>query len=194
LQEPDVLLLDEPTNHLDLDAIEWLEGYLKQQVGSDSTGAAPQISRGTRAMTSAPVRDTLACGQCLLGATSAVCLISEQQLLQLTQLHLLYTEPCLLNHAAATTPAQEVPMVIVSHDREFLDNLCTKIVETERGVASTYKGNYTAYVAAKAEREALQWAAYERQQKEIEKLQDLIRRLSGGGVGGWCCAENLGRI
>jgi hypothetical protein len=30
-QEPDVLLLDEPTNHLDLDAIEWLEGYLKQQ-------------------------------------------------------------------------------------------------------------------------------------------------------------------
>jgi ATPase subunit of ABC transporter with duplicated ATPase domains len=31
LQEPDVLLLDEPTNHLDLDAIQWLEGYLKQQ-------------------------------------------------------------------------------------------------------------------------------------------------------------------
>lgn len=30
-------------------------------------------------------------------------------------------------------------MVIVSHDREFLDTLCTKIVETERGVATTYK-------------------------------------------------------
>jgi hypothetical protein len=79
-------------------------------------------------------------------------------------------------------------MVIVSHDREFLDNLCTKIVETERGVASTYKGNYTAYVAAKAEREALQWAAYERQQKEIDKLQDLVRRLAGacGVKGGGC--------
>ena len=51
-QEPDILLLDEPTNHLDLDAIEWLERYLKQQ---------------------------------------------------------------------------EVPMVIVSHDREFLDQLCTKV-------------------------------------------------------------------
>jgi ATPase subunit of ABC transporter with duplicated ATPase domains len=74
-------------------------------------------------------------------------------------------------------------MVIVSHDREFLDNLCTKIVETERGVATTYKGNYTAYVAAKSEREALQWAAYERQQKEIEKLQDLVRRLSGEDMG-----------
>jgi hypothetical protein len=34
---------------------------------------------------------------------------------------------------------QDVPMVIVSHDREFLDNLCTKIVETERCVATTYK-------------------------------------------------------
>lgn len=32
-QEPDVLLLDEPTNHLDLDAVEWLEGYLRKQVG-----------------------------------------------------------------------------------------------------------------------------------------------------------------
>lgn len=31
-------------------------------------------------------------------------------------------------------------MVIVSHDREFLDQLCTKVVETERGVATTYKG------------------------------------------------------
>lgn len=35
---------------------------------------------------------------------------------------------------------QEIPMVIVSHDRQFLDNLCTKIVETERGVSATYKG------------------------------------------------------
>ena len=33
-------------------------------------------------------------------------------------------------------------MVIVSHDREFLDQLCTKIVETERGVATTYKGEH----------------------------------------------------
>ena len=40
-------------------------------------------------------------------------------------------------------------MVVVSHDREFLDQLCTKVVETERGVATTYGGNYTQYVAAK---------------------------------------------
>lgn len=40
-------------------------------------------------------------------------------------------------------------MVIVSHDREFLDQLCTKIIETERGVTTTFPGNYTQYVAAK---------------------------------------------
>ena len=44
---------------------------------------------------------------------------------------------------------QEVPLVIVSHDREFLDQLCTKIVETERGVSTTYAGNYTQYVNSK---------------------------------------------
>jgi ATP-binding cassette subfamily F protein 3 len=35
-------------------------------------------------------------------------------------------------------------MVIVSHDREFLDQLCTKIVETERGVSTSYKGAWLA--------------------------------------------------
>jgi ATPase subunit of ABC transporter with duplicated ATPase domains len=34
---------------------------------------------------------------------------------------------------------QDIPLVIVSHDREFLDQLCTKIVETEHGIATTYK-------------------------------------------------------
>lgn len=64
---------------------------------------------------------------------------------------------------------QEVPMVVVSHDREFLDQLCTKIVETEHGLATTYKGNYTQFVAAKAEKTAAQWAAWEKQQKEIAR-------------------------
>lgn len=61
-------------------------------------------------------------------------------------------------------------MVIVSHDREFLDQLCTKIVETELGVSHTYKGNYTQYIASKTERSAQQYSAYEKQQKEIARL------------------------
>ncbi len=68
-------------------------------------------------------------------------------------------------------------MVIVSHDREFLDQLCTKIVETERGVSHTYKGNYTQYLLSKSERTAQQYSAYEKQQKEIEKLYQNIGRL-----------------
>ena len=69
------------------------------------------------------------------------------------------------------------PMVIVSHDREFLDRLCNSIVETERGVSMTYLGNYSAYLAQKAENKAAQGAAFERQQKYIEKQQVFVDRF-----------------
>ncbi|MEM7590604.1 MAG: ABC-F family ATP-binding cassette domain-containing protein [Cyanobacteria bacterium P01_A01_bin.83] len=69
------------------------------------------------------------------------------------------------------------PMVIVSHDREFLDRLCTKIVETERGVSTTYLGNYSSYLQQKAEARLAQGATYERQQKEIAKQQEFIEKF-----------------
>jgi ATP-binding cassette subfamily F protein 3 len=69
------------------------------------------------------------------------------------------------------------PMVIVSHDREFLDRLCTQIVETERGVSTTYLGNYTAYLQQKEEHQLAQMSAYERQQKELEKQQAFVDRF-----------------
>jgi ATP-binding cassette, subfamily F, member 3 len=69
------------------------------------------------------------------------------------------------------------PMVIVSHDREFLDRLCTKIVETERGVSTVYLGNYSAYLQQKAENKAAQSATYERQQKEVAKQQEFVDRF-----------------
>ncbi len=71
----------------------------------------------------------------------------------------------------------KTPMVIVSHDREFLDRLCTQIVETERGVSSTYLGNYTAYLQQKAEMAEAQMSSYERQQKELEKQQAFVDRF-----------------
>lgn len=71
----------------------------------------------------------------------------------------------------------KTPMVIVSHDREFLDRLCTKIVETERGVATTYLGNYTAYLQQKEEAKVAQQSTYERQQKEIERQQAFVERF-----------------
>jgi ATP-binding cassette subfamily F protein 3 len=69
------------------------------------------------------------------------------------------------------------PMVIVSHDREFLDRLCTRIVETERGVSTSYLGNYSSYLQQKYELQEAQQSAYERQQKEIEKQQVFVDRF-----------------
>lgn len=70
-----------------------------------------------------------------------------------------------------------IPMVIVSHDREFLDRLCTGIVEVERGVSTYYHGNYTAYVTARQQIREAQEAAYERQQRELEKQQAFVNRF-----------------
>ncbi|HEY9617211.1 MAG TPA: ABC-F family ATP-binding cassette domain-containing protein [Microcoleaceae cyanobacterium] len=71
----------------------------------------------------------------------------------------------------------ETPMVIVSHDREFLDRLCTQIVETERGVSTTYLGNYSAYLQQKEENRQAQQSAYENQKKELEKQQAFVDRF-----------------
>lgn len=69
------------------------------------------------------------------------------------------------------------PMVIVSHDRFFLDRICTGIIELERGVASTYLGNYSAYMEAKQIQRSAQEASFERQQKELERQQEFIDRF-----------------
>lgn len=79
---------------------------------------------------------------------------------------------------------QEVPMVIISHDRAFLDQLCTKIVETEMGVARTYMGNYSQFLESKAAWIETQYAAWEKQQKDIEHTKDLISRLGAGANSG----------
>ena len=70
-----------------------------------------------------------------------------------------------------------IPMVIVSHDREFLDRLCTSIVETERGVSTTYLGNYSSYLEQKAENQAAQLSTFERQQKELAKQQAFVEKF-----------------
>ena len=72
---------------------------------------------------------------------------------------------------------QTVPLVVISHDRAFLDRVCNQIVETERGIARTYLGNYSQHLEQKLlEREAGQ-AAFERQQKELSSQQAYIDRF-----------------
>lgn len=70
----------------------------------------------------------------------------------------------------------KLPMVVVSHDREFLDRVCTKIVEIENGEAFEYPGNYTTFVKLKKEQRAAWEAAYERQQKFIHEQTSYIKR------------------
>lgn len=67
-------------------------------------------------------------------------------------------------------------VLVVSHDRFFLDRVCTSICEIERGILTRYKGNYSAYAHLKQEAVARQEKEYELQQKEIAKMEDYVAK------------------
>ena len=98
----DLLLLDEPTNHLDLDALVWLEAWLKRYLGT---------------------------------------------------------------------------MLVISHDREFLDAVTDVTVHIESGKLTRYGGNYSKFEDLRAEQMALQQGAYSKQQDKIAHLQKFIARF-----------------
>ncbi len=102
LSKPDLLLLDEPTNHLDIEAVSWLEDYIK-------------------------------------------------------------------NYKKA--------VLIVSHDRMFLDNTVNEIYEIEHGKTTRYVGNYTEFTAKKRQMRNLQAKNYEAQQKEIKRIEATAERF-----------------
>ena len=68
-------------------------------------------------------------------------------------------------------------VLLVSHDRKFLDNVTTRTVEILLGHIHDYKVPYSQYVSLRAERMAQQTAAYENQQRMIEKTEDFINRF-----------------
>jgi ATP-binding cassette subfamily F protein 3 len=104
LESPDVLMLDEPTNHLDIEAVEWLEAFLKDWQGA---------------------------------------------------------------------------LVVVSHDRYFLDQVAKTVWEMTPGL-EVYHGNYSAYIHQREERYTRRLAEYEAQTAFIEKEQEYIRRNIAG--------------
>ena len=101
LRKPEILLLDEPTNHLDLDAIEWLEGYLKEVKGT---------------------------------------------------------------------------IIVISHDRFFLDAITNKTIELLGGTVQVYNGNYTAFIDLKEKNREVLQKAYDLQQAEIKRQEEIIAR------------------
>ena len=102
LQEPSLLLLDEPTNHLDIEAIEWLEGFLRSYKGA---------------------------------------------------------------------------VLIISHDRYFLDKIVTKVVHLEFGRSFVYNGNYSDYMVKSEKEYEVAMKHFEKQQKEIAHQQAVIAKL-----------------
>ncbi|MBQ2991634.1 MAG: ABC-F family ATP-binding cassette domain-containing protein [Clostridia bacterium] len=67
-------------------------------------------------------------------------------------------------------------VLVISHDRYFLDHVCNGMVEILMGNAEQYSGNYTRYIAQRQERFETRIRAYELQQKEIERQQAIIAR------------------
>ena len=105
LESPDLLVLDEPTNHLDINAVEWLESFLKTWDGA---------------------------------------------------------------------------LLVVSHDRYFMDAVIGTIWEMEWGRIDVYRGNYSHYVQQRQHRRALQQKEYEAQREHIAKEEEFIRRNMPG--------------
>lgn len=105
VREPDLLLLDEPTNHLDLDALDWLENFLRNYRGA---------------------------------------------------------------------------VFVISHDRYFLDQVTTRTLELNHHQLKSYNGNYSRYLELKAEQEIAQMRAYEKQQAEIARTEEYIRKYKAG--------------
>jgi ATP-binding cassette, subfamily F, member 3 len=68
-------------------------------------------------------------------------------------------------------------IIIVSHDRYFLDNVVTKIVEIEDMEAITYKGNYSSYVSQKEENLRIQYEQFREQQKKINTMEKQVKEL-----------------
>jgi ATP-binding cassette, subfamily F, member 3 len=70
--------------------------------------------------------------------------------------------------------------ILISHDRYFLDRVCNRIIEIERGKAVSYKGNYSAFLVEREERREAQRRAFENQQSYIAKNEEFIRRNIAG--------------
>ncbi len=71
----------------------------------------------------------------------------------------------------------EGAVIVVSHDRRFLDNMTTKTYELSLGKLTEYAGNYSFYIVAKEERKQLTLAAYKNQQQQIKQTEQFVERF-----------------
>ncbi|KYG34151.1 ribosomal protection-like ABC-F family protein [Alkalihalobacillus trypoxylicola] len=69
-------------------------------------------------------------------------------------------------------------IIVVSHDRFFLDEVATKIWSLENGAFIEHKGNYSSYMKVREEKRKSQQKAYEKQQKKVERIEEQMNQLS----------------
>ncbi|MBN2220744.1 MAG: ABC-F family ATP-binding cassette domain-containing protein [Vallitaleaceae bacterium] len=68
-------------------------------------------------------------------------------------------------------------LLLISHDRYFLDRICKKIVDIEQGKAAVYSGNYSDFIQKKEFAKEVEEKHYEQQQQEIKRQEEVIRKL-----------------
>lgn len=71
-------------------------------------------------------------------------------------------------------------VLLISHDRYFLDKVATRIIELDNKTVTSYEGNYTYFMRVKTDRRAALKSAYEKQQEHIKKTEEYIRRYKAG--------------
>lgn len=71
----------------------------------------------------------------------------------------------------------EGTLLLISHDRDFLDNVVTQIVQVEQQQLNLYRGNYSAFELQRSERLAQQQSNYEKQQQRIQEIQGFVNRF-----------------
>ena len=71
-------------------------------------------------------------------------------------------------------------VLLISHDRYFLDKVATRIIELENKTVTSYEGNYTYFMKVKTQRRAALQSAYEKQQEHIRKTEEYIRKYKAG--------------
>jgi len=72
---------------------------------------------------------------------------------------------------------QRVTTIIVSHDRYFLNEVCTKIIEIYRGTTRIYKGNYVSYLMKRDQNLATEWNRYQKYRDKIKELKKQLKKL-----------------
>ena len=109
----------------------------------------------------------VALGRLLLSAPDILLLDEPINHLDLTSIA--WLETYLLNYSGA--------VLIVAHDRYFLNRVVTKVIELDNGQLTSFSGNYSAYAEKKAQLREAQWRAYLNQQQEIKHQEAVIAKL-----------------